>query len=137
METRPSCPRGPLVIHDSFNITCRAFHYGPHKWYKIDPSTNIAKELKGPMVEIKQNVTIDDHIDRNMTLRLRNVTKRDAGVYVCSKSNGKDATMNITFFIDVLGKLMFLQFSKNSKTEIINLAMCTSCYWTLLRYCLG
>ena len=125
VETRPSCPRGPLDIHDSFNITCRAFHYGAQKWYKIDPSTNVAKELKQPMVKIKQNTTRHGHLDRNMTLTLRDVTKRDTGVYVCSKSNGKDATINITFFIDVLGKLMVLQLSKKVKTETLNLYLPT------------
>ena len=42
---------------------------------------------------------------------LHDVTKNDAGTYVCSKSNGFNATKNVTIFIEVLGMSLQLKCS--------------------------
>ncbi|KAJ7388512.1 Fibroblast growth factor receptor [Desmophyllum pertusum] len=40
-------------------------------------------------------------LGKNSTLMLRDVTRSDAGAYVCWKSNGYNVTANVTVFIDV------------------------------------
>lgn len=100
----PSCYRGPVDIDDSLNIVCHAYHFGSLTWYKIDASSQEAREIKDPMrVNHKTWLTRHGHWEKNSTLMLRDVTENDAGTYVCSKSNGFNATKNVTIFIEVSG----------------------------------
>ena len=100
VEIIPSCFRGPLDTTDSIDIICHVLHYGKVKWFKLD------QEITGSRV--KESIKIrypTGHWGWNSTLMLRNVTRSDAGAYVCSKSNGHNKTANYTVFIDVAGKL--------------------------------
>lgn len=45
------------------------------------------------------------HTAREATLKLKNVKQSDRGKYLCWKSNGYNATANISIIIDVAGKL--------------------------------
>lgn len=110
VETIPSCSRGPLDITDSIDINCQVFHFGDVKWFKLDPSSKVAREITDSRVEEGRSVRISSgHWGKNSTLKLRDVTRSDAGAYVCSKSNGYNKTANVTVFIDVAGKLKSLQ----------------------------
>lgn len=104
VEIIPSCTRGPLDETDSINIICHVLHFGEVKWFKLD------QEITDSRVEMgvsKRDKT--GHWRMNSTLMLRNVTRSDAGSYVCSKSNGHNKTANETVFIDVAGKHKSLQ----------------------------
>ena len=104
VETIPSCIRGPLDITDSIDIICHVLHYGDVKWFKLD------QEITGSRVkETPSKRDRTGHWGRNITLMLHNVTRSDAGAYVCSKSNGYNKTANVTVFIDVTGKRKALQ----------------------------
>lgn len=103
VEILPSCSRGPLDVHDSINITCHTYHFGEVKWYKIETSSKLPKEITDK-VTTNQNRVRFGHWEKNSTLTLRAVTQNDAGAYVCWKSNGFNATRNVTVFIDVAGK---------------------------------
>ena len=104
VETIPSCSRGPLDISDSINITCHVLHYGDVKWFKLDQEITGSRVKKNRSTRYKTG-----HWGRNITLTLHNVTRSDAGAYVCSKSNGYNKTANVTVFIDVTGKRKALQ----------------------------
>ena len=105
VETIPSCFRGPLDETDSINIICHVLHFGEVKWFKSDQEITDSRVEKGvPIRDIKTG-----HWGMNSTLMLRNVTRSDAGSYVCSKSNGRNKTANVTVFIDVAGKHKSLQ----------------------------
>ena len=115
VETVPACLRGPLHIHDSISITCHAYHYGDLKWYKIDKSSRVPKEITDSRVTTKQRTTRHGHYEKNSTLVIQSVTKGDEGTYVCWKSNGFNATRNVTIFIDVSGNLcLSILWSKES-----------------------
>ena len=105
VETIPSCSRGPLDITDSIDIICHGRHYGGIKWFKLDQEITDSRVIKSSSVQDKRRGTWE----RNITLMLHNVTRSDAGAYVCSKSNGYNTTKNVTFFIDVTGKHKVLQ----------------------------
>ena len=105
VETIPSCSRGPLDITDSIDIICRGRHYGDIKWFKLDQVITDSRVKKSPSTRDQRRETWE----RNITLMLHNVTRSDAGAYVCSKSNGFNTTKNVTFFIDVTGKHKVLQ----------------------------
>ena len=100
VETIPSCSHGPLDITDSIDIICHGRHYGDAKWFKLDQEIKGSRVKKSPSKRDQRT----GHWERNITLMLHNVTRSDAGVYVCSKSNGYNKTANVTVFIDVMGK---------------------------------
>ena len=105
VETIPPCSRGPLDISDSIDIICHVLHFGEVKWLKSDQEITDSRVKKGPSKRDERT----GHWGRNITLMLRNVTRSDAGAYVCSKSNGRNKTGNVTVFIDVAGKRKALQ----------------------------
>ena len=107
VETIPSCSRGPLDITDSIDIICRGRHYGHIKWFKSDQEITGSRVKKSPSTRNDRTGTWE----RNITLMLHNVTRSDAGAYVCSKSNGYNTTKNVTVFIDVTGKRKALQYT--------------------------
>lgn len=110
VETIPSCSHGPLDIADSIDIICHGRHYGDAKWFKSDQEITASRVKKGLSTRHKWS-----HWERNITLMLHNVTRSDAGVYVCSKSNGYNKTANVTFFIAVAGKRKALQHIQSYK----------------------
>lgn len=117
VETIPSCSRGPLDISDSIEINCHVFHYGAVKWFKVDPSSKVAQEITDSRVKVhKPKRTNTGSWERNSTLMLHNVTRSDAGAYVCWKYNGYNKTANVTVFIDVAGKLKSLLLIAERKT---------------------
>lgn len=103
VETIPRCSNGPLDITDSINITCHVLHYGDVKWFKS------GQEIKGVKKSPSTRDSRTGHWEQNSTLMLHDVTRSDAGAYVCSKSNGHNKTANVTVFIDVAGKCKALQ----------------------------
>lgn len=105
VETIPSCLRGPLDITDSIKINCHVFHFGPVKWFKVDASSKVAQEITDSRVKEHNEIrTKTGHLEKNSTLTLSNITRSDAGAYVCWKHNGYNKTDNVTVFIDVAGK---------------------------------
>ena len=106
VETIPFCTRGPLDISDSIEINCHVFHFGDVKWFKVDPSTKVAREITDSRVkESKSDRVNTGHWERNSILTLSNITQSDAGAYVCWKHNGYNKTANVTVYIDVAGNL--------------------------------
>lgn len=104
VETLPSCSRGPLDITDSIEINCHVFHFGKVKWFKKDTSSKVPQEITDSRVKEHSPIrTTTGHWEKNSTLMLRDVTRSDAGAYVCWKSNGYNVTANVTVFIDVAG----------------------------------
>ena len=105
VETLPSCSRGPLEVTDSINIICHGLHFGEVKWFKLGQEITDSRVVKGASKRDRKT----GHWGRNSTLMLQNVTRSDAGSYVCWKSNGYNKTANVTVFIDVAGKHKSLQ----------------------------
>ena len=105
--TIPHCIHGPLDVNDSVEVDCRGYHYGIGKWLKIDPGSTVPQDLTHTSIVIPRQLEFlrTGHWAKNVTLKLRNVKRSDRGKYVCSKSNGYNATANISIIIDVAGKL--------------------------------
>ncbi|PFX33391.1 Fibroblast growth factor receptor 2 [Stylophora pistillata] len=101
--TIPHCIHGPLDVNDSVEVDCRGYHYGIGKWFKIDPGSTVPQDLTDPSIVIprRSESLRTGHWAKNVTLKLRNVKRSDRGKYVCSKSNGYNATANISIIIDV------------------------------------
>lgn len=108
IETIPTCVRGPLDEGDSIEIACYVLHHGDVKWFKIDPTSKLPQQIidKSKVNDPATNHLPTGHWEKNLTLTMRNVKRSDRGVYVCSKSNGYNATKNHTVVIDVAGKLI-------------------------------
>ena len=89
------------------------------RWYKIDKSSKVHKiNSSDPrLTEHPVTMTRHGHWNFSKTLTLRSVTENDEGTYICSKSNGRNATRNITVYIDVAGR------SLESRAWLL------SCFW--------
>lgn len=101
--TIPHCIHGPLDVNDSVEVDCRGYHYGIGKWFKIDPGSTVPQDLTDTSIVIPRRPKSlpTGQWEKNVTLKLRNVKRSDRGKYVCSKSNGYNATANISIIIDV------------------------------------
>lgn len=107
VQTIPPCIRGPLEVNESVTVVCSGYHHGGVKWFKINQGSTVPQDITDTSMVIRQasRPLKTGHWETNVTLELKNVKRSDRGEYLCWKSNGYNATANISIIIDVAGKL--------------------------------
>ena len=114
------------------------------KWFKINPGSAVPQDITKTSMVIKHapEHLPTGHTAREATLKLKNVKQSDRGEYLCWKSNGYNATANISIIIDVAGKLTKwsgpVALSWNIKGDKISCwSLCDRIYRAIFQNCVS